>query len=486
MMAQKLDRIRLTIRYSLVWIFSLLDFAAMAGDSLKLADCVPNCSVSNCSELASNGNPLETRLVLLAFISVMLTIFLYQKYKKKIYLLGGIALSLGLVALLFIPSQQLPISRKNCPVLVSPIVGKINDTLPSTEFLPPNEDFQQSEAKDSFEKKATTNPVDSFQNAGVEFAPVGNEFSSSGETAKEVSKTTDEFAAPSSEFASADSTQKTQTTATPEDKPEDKPTDYSLLYQLAVLFSLLILISFLIKYESFRRTRGLFLMVTVVYLGFFKGACPCMILSFQNTILALLGSPVGWITLVWFLGLLPLTYFFGKVWCGWLCHLGGLQDFLFQSPKLELLKSQKAQKILRYSRIGLLLVLIIQLIITRSNLYIHYDPFKVAFNLFSANTTGYVLLVLLLISSVLIYRPFCRAVCPVGLILGWISMIPGARQLSKKDTCIDCSSCSKSCRSKAMIYEEKKSKLNVQDCILCGECMGSCKKNSLYIVNLKK
>jgi NAD-dependent dihydropyrimidine dehydrogenase PreA subunit len=37
-----------------------------------------------------------------------------------------------------------------------------------------------------------------------------------------------------------------------------------------------------------------------------------------------------------------------------------------------------------------------------------------------------------------------------------------------------------------MIYENKKSELQVQDCILCGDCMGSCKKHSLYVVNLKK
>ena len=138
---------------------------------------------------------------------------------------------------------------------------------------------------------------------------------------------------------------------------------------------------------------------------------------------------VSWVSMLWFLGLLLLTYFFGKVWCGWLCHLGGLQDFLFKVTGWYFLSSQKSQRVLNYIQIGLLATLLVQLLITRSNIYVHYDPFKVAFNLISANTTGYILLVLLLLSSVLIYRPFCRMACPVGLILGWVTLIPGARKL---------------------------------------------------------
>ena len=219
----------------------------------------------------------------------------------------------------------------------------------------------------------------------------------------------------------------------------------------------------------------------MVYFGFYKGGCPCMISSFQNTILAILGKEITIISMLWFLGLIPLTYLFGKIWCGWLCHLGALQEFIFLPPKLKLLQTTNNQRMLRYMRGVFLIILLVQLMITRTNLFIHYDPLKVAFNLFSANITGYVLLVLLLVSSVLIYRPFCRAVCPVGLVLGWVALLPGAKRLTKDKSCIDCSSCSKPCKSHAMIYENKISSLQIQDCILCGDCMGSCKKGAIQL-----
>ena len=460
--------------------FSISAQAQATVEGLKGLDCATNCfSAATCSELTASGNPMISRIILLAAITFMLSIFIYQKHKKKLVLVGGSFVSLTLLALLFVN----PIPGKNpkqvCEVKFSKEIGTIKDTLDSAEFAVPTDEFEAVTTKESPTKMADTanSGVSQPTKASDEFAAPSEEFSSGS----------DEFAPASGEFTSLDST-----AATTEfgplngDSNTEKKKDYSLLYQLAVLFTLLILISFLIKYESFRKTKGLFLMASVVYLGFFKGACPCMISSFQNTILAILGSDIEWVSMVWFLGLIPLTYFFGKVWCGWLCHLGGLQEFLFQSPKLNMLKMQKTQDILRYIRMGFLVVLIIQLLITRTNIFIHYDPFKVAFNLFSANLTGYILLVLMLISSVLIYRPFCRTVCPIGLILGWIALIPDARQLSKKDSCIDCISCSKSCQSKAMTYENKKSVLQVQDCILCGDCMGSCKKHSLYIVNLKK
>lgn len=258
-------------------------------------------------------------------------------------------------------------------------------------------------------------------------------------------------------------------------------------FTLSILVLALTLIAgILVRFKTTRKLKIVMLLGTMIYLGFINGACPCMISSFQNVILYLAGVEVEAVLMLWFLGLIPLTYFFGKVWCGWVCHLGALQEFIFRPGILQILQNRKSQVILKWIRVATLIVLIAQILITRSNIFIHYDPFKVAFNLFSANTLGYVLLVIMLLSSLLIYRPFCRAFCPVGLILGWVSYIPGAAKLSKNESCIDCKSCSNSCKQNAMIYENKKSLLDNEDCILCGDCMDSCKFNSLEIKGIAK
>jgi len=208
-----------------------------------------------------------------------------------------------------------------------------------------------------------------------------------------------------------------------------------------------------------------------------------MIMSMENTFLLILGKSVAWISIIWFVSLIPLTYFFGKVWCGWLCHLGALQEFLFAGSKFKLLSSRKSQTILRRIRLVVLIGFLIQSAITMSYIWGHYDPFKVAYNLSAQNSVGFILLIILLGSSLLIYRPFCRAICPVGLILGWVALIPGAKRVSKKETCINCKSCSNSCKTNAIVNENVKTTLNIQDCIMCSECFGSCKKESLYFCN---
>lgn len=258
-------------------------------------------------------------------------------------------------------------------------------------------------------------------------------------------------------------------------------------FTLSILVLVLTMLAgILVRFKTTRKLKTFMLLGTMIYLGFINGACPCMISSFQNTILYLIGVEVKPVLMLWFLGLIPLTYFFGKVWCGWVCHLGALQEFIFRPGILKTLHNRKSQRVLKWIRISTLGILIVQILITRSNIFIHYDPFKVAYNLFSANTLGYVLLVILLLSSVLIYRPFCRALCPVGLILGWVSHIPGSAKLARKQSCVDCKSCSNNCKYNAMTYEDKQCHLDNEDCILCGDCIDSCKFSSLEIKGIAK
>ena len=228
-----------------------------------------------------------------------------------------------------------------------------------------------------------------------------------------------------------------------------------------------------------RKLRFVILLASLIYLGFYSSACPCMISSFQNLILISLGEPIRWVTLIWFLGLLPITYIFGKVWCGWVCHLGALQEFIYRPGLFKGLHTEKAQRALKIVQYIALIALVVQLLITRTNLFIKIDPFKVAFNLFSVNITGYVLLAILLISSLLIYRPFCRAICPIGLVLGWIEKIPGASRLQITPSCKSCKQCVKVCDSNAISSFDGKYIIDQENCIRCGNCLDTCRFDAI-------
>jgi ferredoxin len=247
-------------------------------------------------------------------------------------------------------------------------------------------------------------------------------------------------------------------------------------WAIGILFFTL-LAGIFVRHEKTRKLRPLFLLGAVAILGFYRGG-PGIISSFQNTFLFLIGASGKWTAIVLFLGVLVLTYLYGKVFCGWICYLGAIQEFLYIGD-IKILQSEKAQKIMRSIRYVILGILLVQLAVSQSIEWSKIGPFKVIFNLYSPNITGYVLLVILLISSLFIHRPFCKMVCPAGLIFGWVTKIPGASVLGITTSCAGCKICNTSCEIRAITREGKISKLDNQECIMCGGCMNDCKIKSI-------
>jgi polyferredoxin len=262
--------------------------------------------------------------------------------------------------------------------------------------------------------------------------------------------------------------------------------EQSKLWWVLGALGMTLITGFLVRRAKTRNLRGLILILSLVVLGFYMGGCPCPIMSLHHAIFAIAGFGFHWSGMIWFLGLILVTYLVGKVWCGWVCHLGALQEFLYLPGKIKVLQSEKAQKIMRWIRIGFLVALIVQILITKSNLFKTIDPFKVAFNLHSSNMAGWILLGLLLVSSYFMYRPFCKTVCPIGLILGWVAKIPGASILAPASGCSGCNVCDTSCDINAITRENKISKIDNQECIGCGNCVGDCRKGNMHFVRNSK
>ncbi len=283
------------------------------------------------------------------------------------------------------------------------------------------------------------------------------------------------------EFLSFDNSQVLDCSSTCGGCPPKK-SNTQLWWVLAALAAT-VMAGIFVRFKSTRNLRGFTLIASVVILGFYVGGCPCPIMSLQHVIFALIGHEPNWTGMVWFLGLIPVTFLFGKVWCGWICHLGALQEFLYLPGKVKFLQSARAQTIMRRVRIFLLIALIIQIVITQTNLFKEIDPFKVAFNLRSANMTGWILLGLVLMFSLFMFRPFCKTVCPIGLILGWVAKIPGASILAPSESCKGCHICNKSCSVNAITSDSKVSLLDNQECIACGNCVGDCKSGSMMFVH---
>ena len=261
-----------------------------------------------------------------------------------------------------------------------------------------------------------------------------------------------------------------------------------LLVVVLSLFLATALAGILVEYPKLRNLRYLFLLASLAVVGFgFGGSCPCMLKSFDNTLLFITGNEVKWASLVLFIGLIPLTYVFGRVWCGWICHFGALQEFIHKNSKWNFWKTPKAQKVLFGVQIGVFAIWVLWLLIAQTSYICKYDPFVKIFNLNINGIVNYIIVGFLIVLSLFVNRPFCRAICPIGFVLGWIARIPYARRLHIKDFCIGCSKCKTRCDKGAIVGEKSiKHRVDANACIFCGECMSECPQQGFTTHEVKQ
>ena len=87
------------------------------------------------------------------------------------------------------------------------------------------------------------------------------------------------------------------------------------------------------------------------------------------------------------------------------------------------------------------------------------------------------ILVGILLYSIIIYRPFCRYICPLGAIYGVFNKISFVRYSVDDSKCTKCGVCQKNCKLNIKVYENP----NSIDCIRCGSCKDGCPAKAIKI-----
>lgn len=463
----------------LAFVFALSIITCNAQVSKQKADSIANL-LNQKEEVCDTKCPLykaenpKTRVINTIFADALVVIgaiWLYTNKKRKIILVLGGAVAVILGASLFLNKTN----PNNCKSFDTPTCVIENKNAPPAASTPAAglSDFESVDPKETATPSQT-----SATTASSDLSDFESVDSPESSTASATDSSSD-----LSDFESTEGVDSTaQVAVSLQSEPQKKGIDWTspLIIDPIIVFVLLGIISYCMKFKNFVKYRGLFLLLGVAWLGFYRGGCTCMIGGFQNLILGVFGVAINWWTVLWVGTLVVATYLFGRVWCGWLCHLGAIQEFLFHSAKLQILKSDNSRKVLKIIRYVAFGVWCLYLIIIRKNIFCEIDPFKALFNLFFGNWISVALLVILLVSSVLIYRPFCRTLCPVGVLLGWVSMIPGARKINTIPECVNCGSCVKTCPSNA-IAKKDKAEVDTESCLACGECTLACHKDTIKL-----
>lgn len=211
----------------------------------------------------------------------------------------------------------------------------------------------------------------------------------------------------------------------------------------AVLAAALVLASWLILRKRSRKWIVALMIFTIAYFGFFRLGCVCPIGAIGNVTVSIFDTEYSlpWVVPAFFLLPLAMTLFFGRGFCAGVCPLGALQDIVLLKPV----------KIAPWVESGLRMVawtyltLAVLFAATGAGLLIcRYDPFISFFRL-STNSTLWLLGISMLLAALFIGRPYCRFLCPYGLLLRQCSRVSKYRVTVTPDDCIHCRLCEDAC-----------------------------------------
>jgi len=194
-----------------------------------------------------------------------------------------------------------------------------------------------------------------------------------------------------------------------------------------------------------RRRLWIFLLMLggLAYFGFYRAGCICPIGSIQNVALALFDSSYAapLVAVLFFLLPLVTALFFGRAFCASVCPLGAVQDLLLLRPVLLPNWLEAALRLPAHVYLALAVVVVAN---GAGFLICRYDPF-VAFFRFSGSLPMLVLGACVLVVGVFVGRPYCRFLCPYGVLLGWASRAAAKNVTITPDQCIRCRLCETSC-----------------------------------------
>jgi ferredoxin len=188
---------------------------------------------------------------------------------------------------------------------------------------------------------------------------------------------------------------------------------------------------------------------SLAYFGFYRQGCICSVGSVQNVSLALFNQEyaVPLTALLFFIIPLIFALLYGRVFCAGVCPLGAIQELTGFRP----VKIPSGIQIILASVPFVYLALAILFASTNSQFLIcRYDPFVGIFRL-DAPYTMIIFGILLLLSGIFVNRPYCRFLCPYGVLLNVFSRFAGKHLTITPAECTNCRLCEESCPYDAII-----------------------------------
>lgn len=182
----------------------------------------------------------------------------------------------------------------------------------------------------------------------------------------------------------------------------------------------------------------------------------------------------------------------GRFVCGWLCPFGLIQDLLYKVPFPKKIRGFRGDKVLRKLKYLILAIFVILMPMFLVDIVGQGIPYfcklicpagtleggipLVLLNSAMRGALGWlyvwknVVLLVTVLLSILIYRPFCKYICPLGAVYSVFNPISVFHCRIDQEKCTGCCACASVCK---MQVDPVKTP-NHPECIRCGACKEVC------------
>ena len=196
---------------------------------------------------------------------------------------------------------------------------------------------------------------------------------------------------------------------------------------------------------------------------------------------------------------LVATLLKGRIYCGWICPFGAVQELaaLAASPLVKKRSSspRSGSNGAGFSRLRRFKYVLLFLLLTAAAVpvmkgFFNPEPFSDFFSLDGSSWRFYLGLTAVVLSIVLT-RPFCRYLCPTGALLACLNRLKGRiEERPEFDRCEGCGKCAAVCPTAAVAVDPDSKRILGRsrfECISCEECIktagtGPCNPNGARLL----
>ena len=184
------------------------------------------------------------------------------------------------------------------------------------------------------------------------------------------------------------------------------------------------------------------------------------------------------------LAFLVMSWIFRKSFCGWLCPVGSVSEYLWRLGRETFGRNFRlprrldiAARSLKYILLALFVYAVASMPVEAIRAFLQ-GPYGIVDDVKMLNffrflgLTGGIVMALLVVASLFVQNFWCRYLCPYGALMGLAGLASPLGIRRNPNLCIDCGKCAKACPS--VLPVDKLITIRSAECTGCLQCVEEC------------